>query len=165
MMSEIIQKLLTVARLSTDKLEIKMEDINLNKIICESVKLLSSLAKQKGISINISITGLFAIHGDHTLLLELFTNIIENAIKYNVPYGKIEISLKREKNFVITEIKDTGTGIPEKDLNKVFDRFYRVDKSCSKEIGGIGLGLSICQEIVETAWRQDRNKKQVRTRN
>jgi signal transduction histidine kinase len=82
-------------------------------------------------------------------LLELFTNLLENAIKYNVTQGKIYTSARKEAEVIVCEIKDTGIGIPEKDLNKVLDRFYRVDKSRSKEIGGSGLGLSICQEIVK----------------
>ena len=89
------------------------------------------------------------VSGDKAALLELFTNLIDNAIKYNVREGKIYISTRKEAGFVVCEIKDTGTGIPEKDLGKVFDRFYRVDKSRSKQIGGSGLGLSICQEIVK----------------
>ena len=149
MMSEIVRKLLTIARLSTDKVNLKIENINLSEIICESVKLLSSFAEQKGISINMAITEPFTIHGDHTLLLELFTNLIDNAIKYNVPQGKIDISIKKETGFIVTEIIDTGIGISEEDLDRIFDRFYRVDKSRSKEIGGIGLGLSICEEIVK----------------
>jgi heavy metal sensor kinase len=149
MMSQIVRKLLTLARLSTDKVELKMEDIDLNEIIRESVKILNPLAEQKGISINISADGQSVIFGDKAALLELFTNLIDNAIKYNVPNGKIEISLRKENDFIITKIKDTGIGIPEEDLDRVFSRFYRVDKFRSKEIGSIGLGLSICDEIAK----------------
>jgi len=149
MMSQIVQKLLTLARLSTDKVELKMKDINLNEVIRESVKLLSPLAEQRGIIINISADKQSVISGDKIALLELFTNLIDNAIKYNVPGGKVDISVRKETCFIVTEIRDTGIGIPESDLDKVFDRFYRVDKSRSKESGGIGLGLSICNEIVK----------------
>ncbi len=149
MMSQIVGKLLTLARLSTDKVGLKIEDIDLNKIIRESTKLLSPLAEQRGININISADGQSVISGDKAALLELFTNIIDNAIKYNVFGGKVDISVRKETGFIVTEIRDTGVGIPESDLDKVFDRFYRVDKSRSKESGGIGLGLSICNEIVK----------------
>ncbi len=107
------------------------------------------MQNKKGISINISPDEQYLIHGDRASLLELFVNLIDNAIKYNIPNGKVDLFVKKEKNFVITEIKDTGIGIPEEDLDKVFDRFYRVEKSRSKESGGVGLGLSICQEIVK----------------
>jgi len=149
MMSQIIGRLLTLARLSTDKVGLKIEDIDLNEIIRESIKLLSPLAEQRGISINTSADGQSVISGDKAALLELFTNLIDNAIKYNVPGGKVDISIRKETGFIVTEIRDTGIGIPESDLDKVFDRFYRVDKSRSKESGGIGLGLSICSEIVK----------------
>ena len=149
MMSEIVQKLLTIARLSTDKVNLKIENINLSEIIRDSLNLLRPFAEQKGISINVLATEPLVIRGDHATLLELFANLIDNAIKYNVPQGKIDISTKKETGFVVAEIKDTGIGIPEEGLDRIFDRFYRVDKSRSKEIGGIGLGLSICEEIVK----------------
>jgi len=149
LMSEIVQKLLTLARLGTDKFELKMEDIDLRKIIYESVKLLRPVAEQKGIIINTLTGEKYTVQGDREALLELFVNIIDNAIKYNVPEGRIDIAFRKGKDFLVTEIKDTGIGIPEEDLERVFDRFYRVDKSRSKEAGGVGLGLSICDEIVK----------------
>ncbi len=149
MMSGIVRKLLAIARLSTDTVELKFEAINLSEIIRASVKLLSPLAEQKGISIVMPIAEPLLVLGDRAALLELFSNLIDNAIKYNVLQGKIDISFMKEPGFLVTEIKDTGIGIPESDLDKVFDRFYRVDKSRSKESSGIGLGLSICNEIVK----------------
>ncbi len=149
MMSQIVQKLLTLARLSSDKVELEIEDINICKTIHEAVKLLNPLAEQKGISINISGNEQPVIRGDRASLLELFTNLIDNAVKYNIPQGKIDISIGKEMDFIVTEIRDTGIGISEGDLDRVFDRFYRVDKSRSRESGGVGLGLSICDEIVK----------------
>jgi heavy metal sensor kinase len=150
MMSATIQKLLTLTRLSTDKISLKFETIVLNEIIRESVQLLNPLADQKDISMDIApVAEPLFVHGDRAALLELFTNLLDNSIKYNVPQGKIYISARKEPGFIVCEIKDTGIGIPEGDLDKVFDRFYRVDKSRSKESGGSGLGLSICQEIVK----------------
>ncbi len=149
-MSATVQKLLALTRLSTDKISLKFETIVLNEIIRESVKLLSPLAEQRGISIDIApVTEPFMVYGNRESLLELFTNLLDNSIKYNVPKGKIYISTRKETGFIVCAIKDTGIGIPEGDLDKVFDRFYRVDKSRSKESGGSGLGLSICQEIVK----------------
>ncbi len=145
-----IQKLLTLARLSTDKLELKMEDIDIGEIISESVRLLSPLAEQRGISIDIApVTETFVIRGNRESLLALFTNLLDNSIKYNVHQGEIYISTRKEAGFIVCAIKDTGIGIPEEALNKVFDRFYRVDKSRSKESGGSGMDLSICHEIVK----------------
>jgi heavy metal sensor kinase len=149
LMSEIVQKLLTLARLGADKVELNIENRDLGEIINEAAGLLRPLAVQKGITINRSPNERYIISGDRAALLELFANIIGNAIKYNVPQGKIDISIKKDQGFIVTEVQDTGIGIPEKDLDKVFDRFYRVDKSRSKESGGTGLGLGICEEIVK----------------
>jgi heavy metal sensor kinase len=150
MMSTTVRKLLALTRLSTDKVELKFETIDLSEIICRAVKLLSPLAAQRGISIEIAPAGEpLVVRGDRAALLELFTNLIDNSIKYNVPQGKLHISTRRQTGFIVCEIKDTGIGIPEGDLDKVFDRFYQVDKSRSKEIGSSGLGLSICHEIVK----------------
>ncbi len=149
MMSQIVRKLLTITRLGADKVELKIEDIDPGEIISESVKLLTPLAEQKGAGINVSVPDRFVVRGDRAALLELFVNIIDNAIKYNVPQGKIDISVKKETGFIISEIKDTGIGIPKSDLGRVSDRFYRVDKSRSRDLRGVGLGLSICEEIIK----------------
>ena len=93
MMSEIVRKLLAIAKLSADKFELRFERINLIEIISESVKLLSPLAEHKGVSIDISPADPLAVLGDRPLLSELFNNLISNAIKYNVPNGKIYINL------------------------------------------------------------------------
>jgi heavy metal sensor kinase len=149
MMSEIVRKLLALAKLSADKVELRLERINLSEIIRDSVNLLSPIAEHKGVSIDVSPAGPLTVLGDRALLSELFNNIIGNAIKYNVPNGKIQINFIKGPESIATEIRDTGIGIPENDLAKVFDRFYRVDKSRSRETGGAGLGLSICNEIVK----------------
>jgi len=113
------------------------------------VKLLSSYAKNNQIKITLYKTEQpLLIEGDRAAILELFINIIDNAIKYNIPHGKIDVSFRKEDAFIVIQVKDTGIGVAEEDLNQVFERFYRVDKSRSKHIAGIGLGLSICREIV-----------------
>jgi heavy metal sensor kinase len=147
-MSATVRKLLTLTRLRADKVELKFESIEINELISESATLLSPLAEQKGIHIETSqISEQSIVRGDRAALLELFTNLLDNAIKYNVPQGKVHVCIREEKEFIVCEIKDTGIGIPSDALDKVFDRFYRVDHSRSKEIDGSGLGLSICREI------------------
>ncbi len=148
MMSLIVEKLLTLARFSSDKFTLQPEDVLLNGIIDKSLKLLRPLAEKKGIIINMPAGKKYMVHGDSEALLETFLNILDNAIKYNVPGGRIDISVRKDSEFIVTEIADTGIGIPERDMEKVFDRFYRVDKSRSKQSGGIGLGLSISSDII-----------------
>jgi heavy metal sensor kinase len=147
-MSNIVQELLVLTRLSADRTGLNIKEIYIDEVINESIALLEPIAIQKGIKINVFMPDKYEIHGDRETLLDLFINIIDNSIKYNKPGGKVDISVKKDTSHVIIEIKDSGIGITEEDLHKVFNRFYRVDKSRSRESGGTGLGLSICKEIV-----------------
>lgn len=92
------------------------------------------------------------ISGDYSLLYRAFYNLIENAVNYNLPGGsvKIEVCLhKKEKGFAAVTVKDTGIGIPDSLKKQVFEPFYRVDKSKSREMGGAGLGLSLVDTIIK----------------
>jgi heavy metal sensor kinase len=149
LMSRTVEKLITLARLGTDRIELKIEEVDLDEVITEVVKLVRPLALQNDIAITVSAHEPHTVSGDREALLELFTNLVDNAIKYNLPHGKIDISIRKDGVYVVTEIRDTGIGISESDLPKVLDRFYRVDQSRSNQINGAGLGLSICDKIVE----------------
>jgi signal transduction histidine kinase len=89
------------------------------------------------------------IVGDRLRLRQLFLNLIDNAIKYTPEGGKVTLALAREDGSVVFRVTDTGIGIPDADLPRIFDRFYRVDKARSREMGGTGLGLSIAKWIAE----------------
>jgi two-component system phosphate regulon sensor histidine kinase PhoR len=88
------------------------------------------------------------VFGDKDKLKQVFVNLLQNAIKYT-DEGSIEVLLNEEKKFLNIAIKDTGIGIPQEDLNRVFERFYRVDKARSRAVGGTGLGLAIVKHIIE----------------
>ena len=149
LMSDIVTKLLTIARLGADKAEMGEERIDLREIVSHAVKLLRSYAENNQISITLADSEQPpVIQGNRAAILELFVNILDNAIKYNIPQGGIDISFKEENSIIVTQVRDTGVGVAEEDLTHVFERFYRVDKSRSKHIAGIGLGLSICRKIV-----------------
>jgi heavy metal sensor kinase len=161
--SEIVGKLLTLARLGSDKIELKMEPTDLGEVIRKAVKVVTPLATRKGVIINFAEDEKALVRGDRVALLELFVNVLDNAIKYNVKDGKIDTTIAKQSDFIITQIKDTGIGISGEDLDKVFDRFYRADKSRSKQGGGIGLGLSICEEIVKLHGGRIEIKSQIGT--
>jgi signal transduction histidine kinase len=87
------------------------------------------------------------VMGDKMRLQQLFTNLIDNAVKYT-PTGSIHVTVERDEGTGLVRIKDTGIGIPKEEQEKIFKRFYRMDKSRSRETGGVGLGLSIAEWIV-----------------
>ena len=126
-----------------EEVEVPMENVDL-LVIAEDVKrILENSAAQKGITLNVMGKG-FTVQGVPRMLREMVYNLCDNAIKYNILGGEVNICI--EDNCLIVE--DTGIGIPVEHQSRVFERFYRVDKSHSKESGGTGLGLSIVKHTV-----------------
>ena len=103
-------------------------------------------AKERGIQIFYSKAPAL-IKGNPTLIGELVYNLLDNAVKYNKDDGKITVFVGENSNGVEFSVKDTGIGIPEEETERIFERFYRVDKSHSKKVGGTGLGLSIVKHV------------------
>jgi len=109
------------------------------------------LPKQKKIILQFdpdSVNGV-QIFGDEERLKQVLINLIDNAIKYTPEDGIIDVGVEVLEKEVIVKVKDSGIGIPEKDLPRIFERFYRVDKTRSRDVGGSGLGLSIVKHILE----------------
>ena len=92
--------------------------------------------------------GAFTVQGDQRQMTELFNNLISNAVKYNNEGGQVWIRVWKEKKDMLLSVRDNGVGIPEDSLERIFERFYRVDKGRSRKQGGTGLGLSIVKHIV-----------------
>lgn len=122
------------------------EQVDLALITEETIHVLEKSAKQRGIQIYYSKTPA-VICGNPTRISELVYNLVDNAVKYNKENGKIVIFVGETVDGVELFVKDTGIGIPETDTERIFERFYRVDKSHSKKVGGTGLGLSIVKHI------------------
>lgn len=143
----IVQDLLLLSELEEVK-SLNIEELDLKALLENVMKIFDQRAKDKGLKINISIEdNLPIIEADAFKLEQVLINILDNAVKYTEK-GEISISLKKGTDNVIIEIKDTGIGIPQKDLVRIFERFYVVDKSRSRKMGGTGLGLSIVKHIV-----------------
>lgn len=123
-------------------------DVSLKELACEVCETLSDTAKIKDVSLSVE-GDLGMIYGVRQLLYEVMYNLCDNAIKYNHHGGKVNIAIKQTPNAVQLKIQDTGIGIPYEHQEKVFNRFYRVDKSHSKQSGGTGLGLSIVKHAVQ----------------
>lgn len=130
-----------------EKTELEKEQVNLLEIAYEVSETLSSIAKEKNIDIKVSGEHV-TVSGVRKLLHEIIYNLCDNAIKYNIDGGNAEISVTRNDQNAILTVTDTGIGIPNEHIDRVFERFYRVDKSHSKESGGTGLGLSIVKHAV-----------------
>lgn len=132
-----------------EHVELPTEDIDLFEKAKEEVRILTPVADEKNISIS--------LHGDAAvveavpqLVHEIIYNLCDNAIKYNVKGGSVDITVGSDKSKGWILVEDTGIGIAREHLNRIFERFYRVDKSHSKETGGTGLGLSIVKHAIET---------------
>ena len=126
------------------------EKVDINKVVTNLLSLLKPKAVEKNIDLNLDLgENLPLVQGDYNQLSRLMINLIDNAIKYTPEGGTVEVKARTETEKLIIEIEDTGIGIPEEDLARVFERFYRVDKGRSRKLGGTGLGLSIVKHIVE----------------
>ncbi|HAX40658.1 MAG TPA: PAS domain-containing sensor histidine kinase [Clostridiales bacterium] len=120
------------------------------KEICEDVcQRLQPQAEKAGVSLNVNCARA-TVRGIQKILEEIVLNLVDNAIKYNTSNGSVGVTLRRNDQTVELSVSDTGIGIPEEHLSRVFERFYRVDRSRNKQIGGTGLGLSIVKHSAET---------------
>jgi PAS domain S-box-containing protein len=146
----LIQDLLSLTSIESGKLTREMEQVEVQQIISESLIFLENEAKVKNLSIVRRIPEILPqIFGDKKALGFLFTNLISNAIKYNKENGSIDITAKKEGNKLVVSIRDTGIGISESDLGRIFEEFYRSKSEAVQKISGTGLGLSIAKSIAE----------------
>jgi len=120
----------------------------MSTIIKRVVDMLKPLEKEYNVTINVGEVQKSEVLADRDGAYQMVLNLVENAMKYNTEGGSVDISLTKENDKVILKVKDTGIGIPEEDIPKIFERFYRVDKARSRETGGSGLGLSIVKNWV-----------------
>ena len=128
--------------------QIAMEDLDLHQLAQESLESLSGKASQKQIALHLK--GEEAqIQGNRALLSSVIYNLCDNAITYNQPKGDVFVTIRQTEKNTILEVRDTGIGIPKDEGERIFERFYRVDKSRSKKVGGTGLGLSIVKHALK----------------
>ncbi|MGM9973562.1 MAG: sensor histidine kinase [Clostridiaceae bacterium] len=144
----IITDIMKLSRLEEGKLQEGMKEVDLLKVINSSAERLSGAMAEKSITLDLPDREVYLL-GNEGMLEELVFNLMENAVKYNIPQGKVSVELEEEDNTVILRLKDTGIGVSPKDQERIFERFYRVDKSHSKKTGGTGLGLAIVKHIAE----------------
>lgn len=155
-MISLVNDIIKLSKLDEKSISLEKEPIELLGLSKEIAKILSASAKAKNVKLD--------VHGDsgkiigvQPVIYEMIYNLIDNAIKYNVQNGTVEVTVKEENpgkghtfgNKTVISVRDTGIGIPKNEQDRVFERFYRIDKSRSKELGGTGLGLSIVKHAAK----------------
>ncbi len=150
-MTRIVKDLLALSKLDSAKMDWKNESFSLKKSIENAYRAMEMEARRRGQKLTLSIEAdLPSFFGDRERIEQVFINLLSNAVKYTPDNGRVDFSAERcDNDFVKITVKDNGIGIPEKDIPRLFERFYRVDKARSREMGGTGLGLAIAKEIIE----------------
>ena len=146
-MIELIQNIMELSRLDENKTLDEFEDVDLLKLAQSVTLRLKHKAQTKGVTLNVSGSSA-CVCGVQSILSEVLYNLVDNSIKYNKDNGKVDVKVQDGSTEVTVSVSDTGIGIGAADRERVFERFYRADKSHSKEIGGTGLGLSIVKHGV-----------------
>ncbi len=149
-MTHIVKDLLTLSQLDYGRMDLRLAELPVEMIVANIASAMMIEAKNQGLTLETSFQRpLPNILADQARMEQVIANVISNAVKYNRPGGRVEVSAFVEGDQVAVRVKDTGIGIPQEDIPRLFERFYRVDKARSRERGGTGLGLAIAKEIVE----------------
>lgn len=148
-LENLINELFDVARYNSENIILEKEELNINLMIQQIIDEFYPMLKEQDKKINLSFNKNITYNGDPNKLARVFNNIIKNAINYSFQKSTIEVYLSEDDKEVIIKIKNKGKKISDSELGKIFDRFYRIDKSRTSEKGGAGLGLAIAKDIVE----------------
>ncbi len=143
----ISQELLALNRLDEGR-EVIREPVNVNRRAEQTCRMLAPLALEAGVTLETDLGERCVAACDPEDVSQIFRNLLENAIKYNIPGGRVKVITRLTEDGVQMKVSDTGLGIPQEDRERIFQRFYRVDKARSRAAGGTGLGLSIVQDSV-----------------
>jgi two-component system phosphate regulon sensor histidine kinase PhoR len=147
-LTRLINDILTLSQIE-NSIEKKLEEVRVNDIIKDVICLMRTSAEKKNIKLLIEEEYIPNLLGDGDRFKQMLINLVDNAIKYSDKDASVKIGVKNEENACILWVEDTGVGIPEKHIGRLFERFYRVDKARSRSQGGTGLGLAIVKHIVK----------------
>jgi len=146
--NKIINDLLSLVKMDRKNADLNIQSININDLLELILKRLRPIAAKTDIDLVFESFRPVMAQVDETKLTLALSNLIENAIKYNKKSGWVHVSLNADHKFFYIKVADSGIGIPEEDLERIYERFFRVDKSHSREIGGTGLGLAITRNVI-----------------
>ena len=148
-LSKTVSQLMELTQLDSGEIRLEHEAFDLTELVATTVDQMKLLAEDKQIQLETQLSPQVKVQGDRYRLKQVLLNLIDNAIKYCPAGTRIQIQLAPADAGCRLEVKDNGPGIPREEIQRLFDRFYRIDKARSREIGGSGLGLSICKSICE----------------
>ncbi len=150
-MISIVEDLESISRLESGELKLVMEEFDIVKLVDEVFEMLEIRAKQKDIKLHFAANYNKPIRviADRRRIQEVMNNLLINSISYGKKQGKTTVSFMDMGEIILVDVSDNGIGIPEKDMPRIFERFYRTDRSRSRDQGGTGLGLSIVKHIIE----------------
>ena len=146
--NKIINDLLSLVKMDKKSSDVNIKSENINELVERILKRLRPIAALQNVEVVFESFRPITAEVDEVKFTLAITNLVENAIKYNKEEGSVQVSLNADHKYFYVKVADTGIGIPQEDLDHVFERFYRVDKSHSREIGGTGLGLAIARNAI-----------------
>jgi two-component system, OmpR family, phosphate regulon sensor histidine kinase PhoR len=150
-LARLVNDILDLSRIEAGKLKMNIRNCNVRSLAEKVILSLDKQAKDKSIKMENKIPdNINNVSADEALISQVLLNLMDNAVKYNNEGGNIRIAAHDKGEFIQVDVTDAGAGIPEKDLSRIFERFYRVDKARSREMGGTGLGLSIVKHIIQS---------------
>jgi len=151
LLSKLIDDLYDLSLADVGALSYRMEPVDMGEIAAMAADAFHDRMRARGLSIEATVAEPGAtIEGDRQRLMQLMNNLLENALRYTDPGGRVQVDVRTEGHQLVVECQDSAPGVPAQHLPRLFDRLYRVDASRSRESGGAGLGLAICQRIVES---------------
>ncbi len=149
-LSELVEDLLELSRIEARQIQLEEKPVGVLEATQRAFEVVRPRASPRGTTLNVSMPATLQVLGDKRALEQIMLNLVDNAVKYTRPGGRVEVSAERRGETVLIRVKDDGPGIEARHLPRVFERFYRVDKGRSREMGGTGLGLSIVKNLANT---------------
>ena len=148
-MNELLSDILDLSAIESGSVSLQLAPVRLTEAINEAVGLAGARAASRSVSLHVSVPGSLFVQADRTRLDQILHNLIDNAVKFNREGGTVTISADEDGGVIAIHVEDTGQGISESDLPRVFERLYRSDKSRSRVVDGTGLGLAIVKHLVQ----------------
>ena len=149
-LSALIEDLLEITKRDYGVIEGRSQEAVVADIVDRAVSVVVPQADMRGIALNVDVPNDLVAYCDEDQVLRLVRNLADNAVKYTLEGGRVDVSARGEDSELVISVIDTGIGIPQGEVERIFKRFYRVDKARSRRMGGTGLGLAIVKEIVDS---------------